>query len=192
MKKPQSTGKLIDFAEYLKHSKIFVETGTCFGRTVATALAAGYEKVISVEAHKDWYAKSVETFKNEPRAILYGGKSTDRLPEMLANFTGPAVFWLDAHPSGPQTAGHDDLMEKGEASEFNQDTILANELEIILTTGAPHVIIIDDQNGYGDSVKKIIKKIETIRPGGYCFTFADEQMGPSFYKDKILICLPQF
>lgn len=190
MKKPISTGELIDFTKYLGLSKVFVETGTCFGRTVKTALAAGYEKVISVEAHKDFYNQVVETFKNEPRVILYGGKSTESLPEMLSNFTGPAVFWLDAHPSGPQTAGHEDLMLHGEQSEFNQDTILKKELDIILATGEPHVIIIDDQNGYTPSVKKLIKQIEDAKPGAYNYFLVDEQMGENFYKDKILVCIP--
>lgn len=190
MKKAISTGKEIDFSAYLPDSKLFIETGTCSGRTVKKALELGFERVLSVEAFRPFYDNCAQLFKNDARVALWFGKSTDQLPAMFNEYKNtPAVIWLDAHPSGPNTAGHDDLMKNGGSSEYHQDAIIGKELDIILAHHSQHVIIVDDQAGETDSVKSIIKKITAKHPH-YNFYMFNETMGPNHYKDKVLVCLP--
>ena len=112
------------------------------------------------------------------------------MPEMLENISGPAVIFLDAHPAGPNTGGHDDLMEKGAASEYHQDTVLKRELAAILKHDPTHIIIIDDQNGNNPENEAYIKMILEVNPN-YQFYFYDEQAGEIFYKNKSLVCIPK-
>src|SRR3990167_2123512 len=100
------TGRPINFSEFLPYSKIFIETGTCNGRSVTSALNCGFERVKSVELFQKWFDYSKEIFWGNPKVELFFGKSTDLLPEMLSDITEPCVFWLDAHPSCPDTAGY--------------------------------------------------------------------------------------
>ena len=132
----------------------------------------------------------MELFKNNVHVELFFGKSDEKMPEMLENISGPAVIFLDAHPAGPNTGGHDDLMEKGAASEYHQDTVLKRELAAILKHDPTHIIIIDDQNGNNPENEAYIKMILEVNPN-YQFYFYDEQAGEIFYKNKSLVCIPK-
>lgn len=112
----------------------FIETGTCFGRSVTMALELGFQHVRSVEAKKERYEECVKLFASQPQVRLWHGESVTALPEMLADLTGPALFWLDAHPSG------EDSHNTGDQSE-----ILMAELRILAAHRVKsHVILIDD------------------------------------------------
>lgn len=187
---PIETNKLLNFADFLKYSDTYCETGSCHGGSITKALAAGYTKIKSVEVFEKFYNHCVELFAGNPNIKLYMGKSADRLPEMFSDVTKPAVIFLDAHPAGPNTGGHDDLMENGNASEFHQDFILTKELEIILANNNSHIIIIDDQNGNNPENEAYIKMILNANPG-YKFYFYDEKAGEIFYKNKSLVCIPE-
>lgn len=184
------TNKLIDFKEFLSYSpnKIFIETGTCYGRSVEQALKDGYENIFTVEAKDDLFEYCVKKFNENLNIALYHGKSTDKLPEILREVEETAIFWLDAHPSGELSAGHDDLIQNGQSSEFHQHNILLKELELVLAHRKDHVIIIDDQNGINNDNRKYIEIISKANPD-YCFFWYDEQMGEIFYKDKILVVI---
>lgn len=187
------TNKVLDFGEFLKYSKKFVETGTCHGRTVQVAIDKGYTDIRSVEVYEPFYQKCMDRFfgKENGGAIvsLWKGKSTEWLPAMLGDETERAVIFLDAHPTGPDTGGHDDLMEKGDKSEFHQDSILKAELEIILNHRKDHIIIIDDQNGFNDISEAHINQVFAANPE-YSFFFYDEGEGEHFYKNKCVVCIP--
>lgn len=178
--------KVLDFAEFLKYSTVFIETGTCHGRTSQIALDKGYTEVHTVEVHEPFYKMCQDRFQNNHNVFLYFGKSTEQLENMLLN--KPCVIFLDAHPTGPNSGGHDDLMEKGNESEFHQDSILKAELEIILHHRKDHVIIIDDQNGLNDISSAHIKQIYEANPN-YKFYFYDEGEGAHFYKNKCVVCI---
>jgi hypothetical protein len=183
-------GKDIDFSDYRDFANIFIETGTCFGRTVDLALNAGYEHIRSVELHPHWFEVSRKKFAENPKVKLYFGKSTDLLPEMLSDITDRCVFWLDAHPSGDHTAGHSDVVENGTASEFFQDNIIKKELSIVLAHRNDHVICIDDQNaGHEDETMGYVEIIAKANPN-YEFFLLDEQMGENHYEKKILVAIP--
>jgi hypothetical protein len=185
--KPKETGLLLDIADFRVYSDTYVETGTCMGGSADRAIKAGYKSIFTVEAWKPFYDHCKEHFKSCDIITLLFGKSTDRLTEMLTEANERAVIFLDAHPSGPKTAGHDELMN-GDI-ESTQDWILTKELEQILLHRKDHIIIIDDQNGNNKENKKYIKTILSANPN-YRFFFYDEQAGPNFYKNKALICIP--
>lgn len=182
-------GKALNFGDFLKYSGTFIETGSHAGQGIRAALAAGFSHIKSVEAERSFYEACAALFSDTPGIELFHGLSTELLPLMLAGVDAPAVFWLDAHPSGPGTGGHDDLMQNGGASTFTQDNILTKEIEIILSHRNDHVILIDDQ--YGENAENIrYRRTLTKANPNYHFQFFDRQEGPTFYKDKVLACIP--
>lgn len=183
------TNKLLDFSDFSNHSDTYIETGTCYGGSVNKALISGFKRIKSVEVFQPFYLHCKELFKNNKNIELFYGKSTDELPKMLEDITKPCVFFLDAHPAGPGTGGHDDLMENGGTSEFHQDYILTNEIKLIISNNKNHIIIIDDQNGENPANQHYMKLISDINPS-YKYFFYDEQAGDIFYKDKSLVCIP--
>lgn len=86
-------------------ASVFIETGTCGGDGIATALKAGFREVHSVELDAGRYLLNMDRFRHDPRVNLYKGESDAVLPVMLDNMEadGPMVFWLDAHPGGELT-----------------------------------------------------------------------------------------
>ena len=189
--KPIETGKLLNFADFRSHSDTYVETGSCYGQSIDRALGAGFPIVKSCEVYEPFYRHCKSIYKEQPKVTLFLGNSKDSLPLMLEGITEPCVIFLDAHPAGEGTGGHDDLMKKGNKSEFQQDFILTKEIDIILNHGKNHVIIIDDQNGENNDNKAYIKTLLKANPS-YLFYFYDEQLGDakSFYKNKSLVCIP--
>lgn len=126
----------IDLFERHKHLGIFVETGTCYGRSVEAVLKLGFTDVRSVEALPKRYSHCMDLFDGRKEVTLWLGESVDYLEEMITDLTSPALFWLDAHPSGN---------ESYDRPGNDQSTILKTELKII--QGHPvknHVILIDD------------------------------------------------
>jgi hypothetical protein len=173
-----STKQVFGLKRYLKYSDTLIETGTALGDGIQKALDAGY-KVKSIELDPKLFTHSVNRFKNNPQVQIFEGKSYDVLPQILED--KPLVFFLDAHPAGPNTAGHEQLMKEGTGSEFDQDVIIRNELKVILGHRMDHVIIIDDCQGENE----LTKYYKSLMPG-YRFTFFNQ----GEHKDKILVCEP--
>lgn len=202
--------KPLDLKDFVRYSDTFLETGTCVGDGVKRAMDAGFTQILSVEIHKPYHDQACKTYLNslfskrflkddQYRGMIYQtdfqqialflGNTLDVLPDMLT-FDKQFVIFLDAHPSGPGTAGHDDLKEKGEASEFHQDNIISKELDIIFSKTAPvNVIMIDDMNGVNPSSVKHMDHIQKHH-SSYKFYFYDQQVGPNFYPEKVLVCIP--
>jgi hypothetical protein len=84
---------------------IFIETGTYLGQTVQMALELGFKKIYSIEINKKLYRKARSKFKKNKNVLLFKGNSIEILPEILKQVESPAVFWLDAHESGPGLEG---------------------------------------------------------------------------------------
>lgn len=176
----------MDFTKFRKYSSTFIETGTHIGESVQSALDAGFETVKSVELFTPSYERASLRFNQNPNVHLFHGKSVEMLPAMIEDIPIPSVFWLDAHPSGPNTAGHDGWLKRDK--EVFQDTILTKEIQIILKHGR-HVILIDDQHGW-ETAQMFADQIDHYYPDGYEFSIQDEIRGTTHYKDKVLICLP--
>ena len=133
----------VNLSNYTSFSKCLVETGSSSGAGIFRAIEAGYDDIRSVELSERWHQHCRTIFSADPRVKLYLGDSRDMLLQMLPD--EKCVIVLDAHPSGPHTAGHDDLMENGESSVYHQDRILRDELRIIIDNKIRNLIIIDDQ-----------------------------------------------
>lgn len=173
--------KTFNIKDFLSFSNTYIETGSCQGESIQRALDAGFTRVKSVEFHEPFYRHCIQRFKNKP-VELYLGKSTDQLHRMLADVYETAVIFLDAHPAGPGTGGHDELMSGNQ--EFNQNNIIPQELEIILDHPKRHIIIIDDMTR--EDAKPLMKKLT-----GYEFEFLAEQLPDRpLVADKVLVCVP--
>ena len=183
------TNKCIDYKDFVSYSDTYIESGSCAGGSIDKALPH-FKQIKSIEAHPYFYNFCKDKYKNNKNVQLFFGKSTDHWKQMLEG-TERNVLLLDAHPSGTNTAGHEDLIKNGANSEFSQDTIIHKELEIIFSHRNDHIIIIDDLNfqqeaGYKSFCDQILK----TNPQ-YKFYVYDEQRGNEFYKDKFLVAIPE-
>jgi hypothetical protein len=112
--------------------RVLVETGT-FAGDMIDAVADRFDRVVSIELDPGWYAAAVRRFQARPSVTLLQGDSGVRLQEVLASLSEPALFWLDAHYSGPMTA-------RGAL-----DSPIVQELESVHAHPvAGHVVLIDD------------------------------------------------
>jgi hypothetical protein len=158
---PPPTVKAAIVMEYQRRFgvRVLVETGTFAGGMI-DAVKSRFERVVSIELDAEWHSRAVERFRNDPHVTLLKGDSALRLPEVLASLNEPALFWLDAHYSGPVTA-------RGAI-----DTPIVRELAAIRAhrlTG--HVVLIDDmrdfqgRDGY-PTVDEVVAWIREADPGG--------------------------
>ena len=109
----------------------FVETGTFHGDTAAWA-SAHFGKVVSIEALESLYDQAVERYRAIPNLQILLGDSREILPAVVRELGGPALFWLDAHWSGTQTAGE------------REQCPLVREIEVITQSPISHFILADD------------------------------------------------
>lgn len=135
--------------------QILVETGTCLGEMVY-AVKDSFHTIYSIELDRELYEGAQRLFNKCGYIHILQGNSAVILPQVLANLHQPALFWLDAHFSGGNTA-------KGEV-----DSPISDEIESILRHPVQgHVILIDDarhfidQNGY-PSIEKLKKAVLEI------------------------------
>ena len=139
------------------HPRVFVETGTYFGDTVA-AVKDMYSTVISIEVDAALHKKACERFAEDRNVRIVHGDCAKKLPEILAGMQEPAVFWLDGHYSGGETG-------KGEI----EDPILISLNQIAAHPVREHVIFIDDARTFDgregrpdiSEVFNCIKKIDS-------------------------------
>lgn len=191
-KKITFTGKLLDYKEFRPCSDNFLETGTAAGDGVQRAIDAGFIEVCSCEAAEKWFNQSYDRFKFNDNVKICQAESKEFL-RIFVSRTLPQVIFLDAHPAGPESAFHKELMEEGPESEWNQDRIIKAELDIILERYKKHVIIIDDVNGLEDGHAEEYMEIMLRANPDYKFYFYDENLSGNaehYYKDKILVAIP--
>jgi hypothetical protein len=82
-----------------------VETGT-FGGEGAVALRGIFGTVWSIELSKTLHEAAKVKHATEGLEFIYGASQTV-LPELLRGIGEPALFWLDGHWCGGDTAGED-------------------------------------------------------------------------------------
>lgn len=139
--------------------RVFVETGTFAGGMI-DAVRDRFERIFSIELDPGWHARAVERFRACPHVTLLRGDSGVRLQEVLDSLRQPALFWLDAHYSGPVTA-------RGAV-----DSPIVRELATIRAHPvAGHVVLIDDMrdfkgtDGY-PTIDELVRWIRDADPGG--------------------------
>jgi hypothetical protein len=112
--------------------RVLVETGTFQGEMIE-AMLGRFDRIYSIELDGRWFDEARRRFGRRRDVRLLHGDSGTKLREVLAEIDRPALFWLDAHYSGPATA-------RGPL-----DSPIAQELEAIRAHPvAGHVILIDD------------------------------------------------
>ncbi len=112
---------------------ILVETGTYIGDMVE-AQKKRFKQIISIELGFDIFEKAQKRFRNDKNVIIIQGDSGKVLPEILKGINEPAIFWLDGHYSG------------GETAKGSKACPIYEELKAILNSKINHVILIDDAN----------------------------------------------
>lgn len=127
---------LIEFSKRFQ-LKNLVETGTFEGRMI-DAMLQRFRKIYSIELSVPMYQRATKKFENQPHVNLICGDSSAKIAEVLPQLEGPALFWLDGHYSGGETALGDKICP------------VLEELEDILTHEEQnHVIVIDDARLFG-------------------------------------------
>lgn len=126
---------LLDFKRRFKYN-IFVETGTFRGEMVE-AMRKKFKKIYSIELADVLYERAREKFGKYSHIRLLHGDSAVELPKILTEIDEPAIFWLDAHYSGGETA-------RGETN-----TPIEREIRAIFAHPIKnHVILIDDAGDF--------------------------------------------
>jgi len=117
---------------------VFVETGTLYGDMIE-AMRKRFDRLYSIELSKEFYLKAKDRFKNYPKIEIINGDSAKELKNLLPRLGNErALFWLDSHYSGGNTA-------KGE-----KDTPIIEELNHIFGSSEfKHVLVIDDARLFG-------------------------------------------
>src|SRR5947209_2730749 len=123
-------------AEYAQRYglRVLVETGTYHGDMVA-AMRHRFDEIYSIEFDPELAAVAARNFARWPHVHILQGNSEVRVPEVLRQLTQPALFWLDA--------GY-----YGWAGEQHSRDRLDAELRAILSDAKPHIVLIDDAQGF--------------------------------------------
>lgn len=115
----------------------FVETGTYLAETARVVARLGV-RIDTIELSRELHERAVEVLRPWPKVRLHCGDSGSLLANILDQLDEPAVFWLDAHYSGGNTA----LGERA--------TAIVEELEALKQHRIrEHIVIVDDMRGFG-------------------------------------------
>ena len=118
----------------LHGGRIFVETGTWYGKTISN-VASSFTKCYSIELDYVLYEAARERFKEMPWVQMVHGDSALAIHRVLEEIDGPTVFWLDAHYCGFDTA-----VGKGK-----RHTPILEELGSIFSHRVTnHLVLVDD------------------------------------------------
>jgi hypothetical protein len=109
----------------------FVETGTFHGHTAAWA-AVHFPRVTTIELSPAYHAAAQDRFRSQANVRALAGDSSARLREVVPALAGPALFWLDAHWSGLDTAGRE------------AECPLLAEIALINAVPRTHTLLVDD------------------------------------------------
>lgn len=116
--------------------RCFVETGTYRGGMVA-AVKQIFDEIYSIELSAKLHAFARERFREDGHVRLICGDSGEELPRVVEALTGRALFWLDAHYSG------------GETANGTGGNPIIKEITCILMHRKDHVILVDDMRLFG-------------------------------------------
>lgn len=115
----------------LAGASTFIETGTHHAQTTKWA-AEFFKTVHTIEKAQVLYDMHADTLNGMPGVTAHLGDSSDFIPKIVGSLDeSPAVYWLDGHWSGGETAGEDN------------ECPLAEELAP-LKTRPQDIILIDD------------------------------------------------
>lgn len=115
----------------------FVETGTCYGQTTRWA-SDHFRVVLTIEKAKPLYRLHSDQLASIKGVTPFLGDSRDVLPKIIGDLgPEPALYWLDGHWSGGETAGDKDecplLDEIACLSNRTQDIVLIDDARLFLS-----------------------------------------------------------
>lgn len=116
--------------------RCLVETGTYRGNMIGR-LKRDFDQIYSIELSMELHEAARRRFAKERRIHLIHGDSGEQLPHLLRRLTRPALFWLDAHYSG------------GETARGTEGNPIMKEISCILNHPEAHVILVDDMRLFG-------------------------------------------
>lgn len=160
------------FRRFAKNS--FVETGTHLGNGLQCALNTGHSKCYTIEIHEYLYRDARQRFHEQIASgtvECFWGDSAKVLPDIVAELTEPALFWIDAHISGNYG---DKIAEK--------NCPIYEELEAIAASAIrTHTLMIDDLACFDKPVhdniplQAVQERILRINPA-YKFEYLDSHL----------------
>jgi hypothetical protein len=136
-----------DYQRKLNYN-IFVETGTYRGDMI-DAQKQNFNDIYSIELSEKYFENAKKRFKSSKNIHLFLGDSGLIISNVLRKINESAIFWLDGHYSGGDTA-------KGEL-----ECPIYKELEAIFQTKHNHLLIIDDARCFiGTNSYPSVKELE--------------------------------
>lgn len=123
-----------DFIRWLRDRagvRTFVESGTFKGETASWA-ADLFEQVITIELSPEIHRETSGRLASKSNISFRLGHTSTVLASLLPQMREPAIFWLDAHWSGLNTAGRED------------ECPLLEELALLNAVPVEHFVLIDD------------------------------------------------
>jgi hypothetical protein len=116
--------------------RCLVETGTYRGGMIAT-VRRDFDEIYSIELSDRLHDIARKRFAKDKHITLICGDSGQELALIVERLACPALFWLDAHYSGGETAG------------AMGDIPVMKEIACILKDRTDHVILVDDMRLFG-------------------------------------------
>lgn len=140
------------------------ESGTFRGDALAYALAAPFQKMVSVEIVPELAEAARRRFEQESRIEILTADSLSALADTLPQMKGNGIFWLDAHFPGADAG----LTAYDDCNEEELRLPLMKELEIIkrLRPANGDVLILDDLRIYEDGPFDNGNVPEDAKPSG--------------------------
>jgi hypothetical protein len=146
-------------------AKVLVETGTFRGEMVY-AQRSYFDRIISIELSEELYKIVKKRLGRLQNVELLNGDSAELLGEVVKGLDQQAIFWLDGHYSGFETA-------KGKV-----ETPVNRELDAIFESGLDHIILIDDARMFrGENDYPTIQQVEDkvrSKTNNYIFKVEDD------------------
>lgn len=142
---------------------ILIESGTYLGEMVE-AQRKYFSKVISIELSQTLFENAENRFSEYKNIVILLGDSGELIKKIVPDLEGSAIFWLDGHYSGGNTA-------KGKI-----ETPVMNELEAIFQSDLEHIILIDDARLFdGKNDYPTLKYLEDVaNKAGYSLSLEDD------------------
>jgi hypothetical protein len=116
--------------------KVFVETGLFRGDHMPSRVSL-FDAIHTIELNNDFIDRAKARFPSYQNITYHHGDSGDVLPILARSIQEPALFYLDAHYSG------------GETAFGPEETPLLRELAALSERSQDDVIVIDDIRLFG-------------------------------------------
>lgn len=128
---------------------IFVETGTYKGEMI-DFVEDKFEKVYSIELDKILFDDATQRFSGNTNIKVLLGNSGEKIREVITELHQPALFWLDAHGTGPMSISN------------GIHCPIREELEAIFSQkNSNHIILIDDVRLFDRKTINFVNDIAT-------------------------------